>query len=65
MMTFKIIGAFLSLMLVACTSQELYNQTQLQVKTQCNNKVGVEREQCLDKMNTQPYEEYEAERKIL
>ena len=63
MMNFKIIGVFLSLTLMAGTSQELYDHTELQVKTHCNNKVGVEREQCLKTMNTKPYKEYEAERK--
>ena len=48
--------------LSACTSKELYNQTKLQVKTHCNTKVGVEREQCLDKANTKSYKEYEAQR---
>jgi len=48
--------------LSACTSKELYNSTKQQVKIHCDTKVGVEKEQCLDKMNTKSYEEYEAER---
>jgi len=58
----RIIWISLIVVLSACTSQELYDQTKLQVKTHCNTKVGVEREQCLEKMNTKFYEEYEAER---
>ena len=52
----------LFLALSACTSQELYNQTKLQVKTHCNTKVGIESQQCLEKANTKLYKEYEAER---
>lgn len=52
----------LLVVLSACTSQQLYDQTKLQVKTHCNTKVGVEREQCLETANTKSYEEYEAER---
>lgn len=52
----------ISLTLMACTSKELYNQTKLQVKTHCDTKVGIEREQCLEKMNTKSYKDYEAER---
>lgn len=62
-MNIKIVWVFLlSLTLMACTSKELYNHTQQQVKTHCNHKVGVEQEQCLEKMNTKPYKEYKAER---
>jgi hypothetical protein len=48
--------------LSACTSKELYNHTKAQVKAHCNLKVGVEKEQCLEQINTKSYEEYEAER---
>lgn len=53
----------LPITLAACTSQELYDQTQRQVKLNCNQKVGVEKEQCLKKLNEKSYEEYEKERK--
>jgi hypothetical protein len=58
----KILWVSLVGLLSACTSQQLYNQTKLQVKTHCNTKVGIEKEQCLEKANTKSYKEYEEER---
>ncbi|WP_139345306.1 hypothetical protein [Pseudocolwellia agarivorans] len=58
----KILWISLPIVLSACSSQQLYQHTQNQVEINCNHKVGVEREQCLDKINTKPYKEYEAER---
>ncbi len=58
----KIIWISLSIALTACTSQELYNNTQQKVELDCRNKVGVEREQCLKTLNIKPYKEYEEER---
>ena len=54
-----IVAVFL---LSACTTKELYEHTQLQVKTHCNQKVGVEKEQCLENINEKTYDEYEKER---
>jgi hypothetical protein len=59
----KIIGVSLLIMLSACTSKQLYNETKLQVKMHCDTKVGVEKEQCLEQANTKPYKEYEEERR--
>jgi hypothetical protein len=58
----NILWGVLMIALSACTSQQLYNHTQLQVNNHCNQKVGVEKEQCLDKVNDKTYEEYEKER---
>ena len=52
----------LPIALSACTSQELYNSTQQKLALDCKNKVGVEREQCLETLNNKPYKEYEEER---
>jgi len=59
----KFIWVSLLIMLSACTSQQLYNHTKLQVKTHCDTKVGVEKEQCVEQANTKPYKEYEKERR--
>jgi len=58
----KLLPISLLVALSACTSQELYNHTQMQVKINCHNKVGIEREQCLEQINTKSYDDYEAER---
>lgn len=56
---------FLSILLSACSSKELYDHTQRQVEINCNNKVGAEKEQCLENINRKPYKEYEAEREAI
>jgi hypothetical protein len=61
-MNTKILWLFLPLALTACSSKQLYNHTKTQVEINCNHKIGVEREQCLETINTKPYKEYEAER---
>ncbi|WP_426359133.1 hypothetical protein ACPUVO_02490 [Pseudocolwellia sp. HL-MZ19] len=58
----KFISVSLLVMLSACTSQQLYNHTKLQIKTHCDTKVGVEKEQCVEQANTKSYKEYEKER---
>lgn len=55
----------ISLLLLGCTNKELYQVTQDQARINCNNKVGVEREDCLKALNEKSYDDYEQERQAI
>ena len=58
--TLVILAIFL--LINGCSSKELYNATQMQSQHHCDQKVGVERDECLQQLNKKSYEEYEKER---
>ncbi|NQZ80110.1 MAG: hypothetical protein HRT52_03745 [Colwellia sp.] len=58
-----IFAIILSSLLTACTSKEIYNATQINRQSKCNEEVGVLRDKCLESLNKKSYEDYERERK--
>jgi len=50
-------------MFSSCTNKELYNATQINRQSKCNEEVGVLRDKCLESLNKKSYEDYERERK--
>jgi len=52
-------------LLSGCTTKEIYNATQVKNEAHCNEKVGVEREDCIKELYDKPYEEYEKERQAI
>jgi len=55
--------AILASMLSSCTSKELYNATQINRQSKCNEEVGVLRDKCIESLNKKSYGDYERERK--
>ena len=58
-----ILIAILAGILSSCTSKEIYNATQINRQSKCNEEVGVLRDKCLESLNKKSYEDYERERK--
>jgi|GEM_PF-4015754 len=65
-MSTKLIQLTLFMFIVTgCTTKDFYEITQDKLKSDCRNKVSIEREQCYEQINTKSYKEYEAERQAI